>query len=89
MKSIGGQNNYFRVLVCGVLFFALLATVNCGGGSRGVPAVDRNADHSANAVAAKNATDTAVIMIFIVCPPFFISRAFRPDILARATASFN
>jgi hypothetical protein len=54
MKKIGGQSNYFKVLVCGVFSMALLATVSCGGGSRGVPAVDRNADQSANAVAANS-----------------------------------
>jgi hypothetical protein len=54
MKPIGGQSNYFRVAVCGVFSMVWLATVSCGGGSRGVPAVDRNADQSANAVAANS-----------------------------------
>jgi hypothetical protein len=54
MKNIGGQSNDFKALVCGVFSMALLATLGCGGGSRGVPAVDRSADHSANAVAANS-----------------------------------
>jgi hypothetical protein len=54
MKNTGGRSNYFKVLVCGIFSMALLATVSCGGGSRGVPAVNRNADQSANALAANS-----------------------------------